>query len=101
MCLFSKPLRDDGFVTCDEANAFPIAGIGFAKISNFKECSTNAVFLDVLFDPFLAWCSLNRVFNFHWSGSARVFGYSVFRGVSNRVYGILRLKYGYSVYQFL
>ena len=25
----------------------------------------------------------------------------VFRGVLNRVYGILRLKYGYSVYHFL
>ena len=35
------------------------------------------------------------------SGSARVFGYSVFRGVLNRVYGILQLKYGYSVYHFL
>ena len=37
----------------------------------------------------------------HWSGSARVFVYSVFRGVLNRVYGILQLKYGYSVYHFL
>ena len=36
-----------------------------------------------------------------YSGSARVFGYSVFRGVLNRVYGILQLKYGYSVYHFL
>ena len=35
------------------------------------------------------------------SGSARVFGYSVFRGVLNRVYGILQLKYGYPVYHFL
>ena len=35
------------------------------------------------------------------SGSARVFGYSVFRGVLNRVYGILQLKYRYSVYHFL
>ena len=35
------------------------------------------------------------------TGSARVFGYSVFRGVLNRVYGILQLKYGYSVYHFL
>ena len=35
------------------------------------------------------------------SGSARVFVYSVFRGVLNRVYGILQLKYGYSVYHFL
>ena len=37
----------------------------------------------------------------HLTGSARVFGYSVFRGVLNRVYGILQLKYGYSVYHFL
>ena len=37
----------------------------------------------------------------HTSGSARVFVYSVFRGVLNRVYGILQLKYGYSVYHFL
>lgn len=36
-----------------------------------------------------------------FSGSARVFVYSVFRGVLNRVYGILQLKYGYSVYHFL
>ena len=35
------------------------------------------------------------------SGSARVFGYTVYRGFLNRVYGILQLKYGYSVYQFL
>ena len=35
------------------------------------------------------------------SGSARVFVYSVFGGVLNRVYGILQLKYGYSVYHFL
>ena len=35
------------------------------------------------------------------TGSARVFVYSVFRGVLNRVYGILQLKYGYSVYHFL
>ena len=35
------------------------------------------------------------------SGSARVFGYTVYRGFLNRVYGILQLKYGYSVYHFL
>ena len=35
------------------------------------------------------------------SGSARVFGYRVYRGFLNRVYGILQLKYGYSVYHFL
>ena len=35
------------------------------------------------------------------TGSARVFVYLVFRGVLNRVYGILQLKYGYSVYHFL
>ena len=34
------------------------------------------------------------------SGSARVFGYTVYRGFLNRVYGILQLKYGYSVYHF-
>ena len=34
-------------------------------------------------------------------GSARVFGYTVYRGFLNRVYGILQLKYGYSVYHFL
>ena len=36
-----------------------------------------------------------------FTGSARVFVYSVFRGVLNRVYGILQLKYGYSVYHSL
>ena len=35
------------------------------------------------------------------SGSARVFGYTVYRGFLNRVYGILQLKHGYSVYHFL
>ena len=35
------------------------------------------------------------------SGSARVFGYTVYRGFLNRVYSILQLKYGYSVYHFL
>ena len=35
------------------------------------------------------------------SGSARVFGYTVYRSFLNRVYGILQLKYGYSVYHFL
>jgi len=39
--------------------------------------------------------------NFHNPGSARVFGYTVYRGFLNRVYGILQLKYGYSVYHFL
>ena len=34
-------------------------------------------------------------------GSARVFGYTEYRGFLNRVYGILQLKYGYSVYHFL
>ena len=34
------------------------------------------------------------------SGSARVLGYTVYRGFLNRVYGILQLKYGYSVYHF-
>ena len=41
---------------------------------------------------------------FWWTdktGSARVFGYTVYRGFLNRVYGILQLKYGYSVYHFL
>ena len=38
---------------------------------------------------------------FFYSGSARVFGYTVYRGFLNRVYGILQLKYGYSVYHFL
>ena len=35
------------------------------------------------------------------AGSARVFGYTVYRGFLNRVYGILQLKYGYSVYHVL
>ena len=35
------------------------------------------------------------------TGSARVFGYTVYRGFLNRVYGILQLKYRYSVYHFL
>ena len=35
------------------------------------------------------------------SGSARLFGYTVYRGFLNQVYGILQLKYGYSVYHFL
>ena len=35
------------------------------------------------------------------SGSARVLGYTVYRGFLNRVYGILQFKYGYSVYHFL
>ena len=35
------------------------------------------------------------------SGSARVSGYTVYRGFWNRVYGILQLKYGYSAYHFL
>ena len=34
------------------------------------------------------------------SGLARVFGYTVYRGFLNQVYGILQLKYGYLVYQF-
>ena len=38
---------------------------------------------------------------FSKSGSARVLGYTVYRGFLNRVYGILQLKYGYSVYHFL
>ena len=32
------------------------------------------------------------------TGSARVFGYTVYRGFLNRVYGIFQLKYGYLVY---
>ena len=47
---------------------------------------------------FVADCSLKR---FSFSGSARVFGYTVYRGFLNRVYSILQLKYGYSVYHFL
>ena len=31
----------------------------------------------------------------------QVFGYTVYRGFLNRVWGILQLKYGYSVYDFL
>ena len=31
---------------------------------------------------------------FYISASARVFGYTVYRGFLNRVYGILQLKYG-------
>ena len=38
---------------------------------------------------------------YHTSGSARVFGYTVYRGFLNRVYGILQLKDEYSVYHFL
>ena len=34
-------------------------------------------------------------------GSARVFGYTVYKGFLTRVYVILQLKYGYSVYHFL
>ena len=37
----------------------------------------------------------------HYSGSARVLVYTVYMGFLNRVYGILQLKYGYSVYHFL
>ena len=40
-------------------------------------------------------------FSLQNSGSARVLGYTVYRGFLNRVYGILQLKYGYSVYHFL
>ena len=36
-----------------------------------------------------------------YAGSARVFRYTVYRGFLNRVYGLLQLKYGYSVYHFL
>ena len=32
-------------------------------------------------------------FTSYWSGSARVFGYTVYRGFLNRVYSILQLKY--------
>ena len=39
---------------------------------------------------------LNKVL----SGSARVLGYTVYKGFLNRAYGILQLKYGYSVYHF-
>ena len=53
MCLSSKPLRGDGFLTCDQDNACLIAGISFANFSHFTQCSTNAEFLDVLFDLFL------------------------------------------------
>ena len=42
-----------------------------------------------------------HLFTLIQSGSARVFGYRVYRGFLNQVYGILRLKYGYSVYHFL
>ena len=35
------------------------------------------------------------------TGSARVIGYTVYRGFFNRIYGILQLKYEYSVYHFL
>ena len=37
----------------------------------------------------------------HLAGSVRVFGYTVYRGFLNRVYGILQLKYEYLVYHFL
>ena len=40
-------------------------------------------------------------FTSYWSESARVFGYTVYRGFLNRVYSILQLKYGYLVYHFL
>ena len=46
-------------------------------------------------------CTISKYPGVLLSGSARVFGYSVFKGVLNRVYGILQLKYGYSVYYFL
>ena len=36
----------------------------------------------------------------NFTGSARVFGYTVYRGFLNRVYGILQLKYRYSVYHY-
>ena len=42
---------------------------------------------------------LRREINF--TGLARVFGYTVYRGFLNQVYGILQLKYRYSVYHFL
>ena len=35
------------------------------------------------------------------AGSARVFGYTVYRGFLNQVYGTLQLKYRYLVYHFL
>ena len=38
---------------------------------------------------------------YHTSGSAWVFGYTVYRGFLNRIYGILQLKDEYSVYHFL
>jgi len=45
--------------------------------------------------------SMIGCFQWYYSGSARVFRYTVYRGFLNRVYGILQLKYGYSVYHFL
>ena len=64
------------------------------KNSTFIQTSWNPIILGSLREK-------NYDQSFHKSGSARVFGYSVFRGVLNRVYGILQLKYGYSVYHFL
>ena len=51
----------------------------------------------------LSYFSPKRVYlqSRNFTGSARVLGYSVVRGVVNRVYGILQLKYGYSVYHLL
>ena len=51
--------------------------------------------------PFYDKAKVQLFFRPQFSGLARVFVYSVFRGVLNRVYGILQLKYGYSVYHFL
>ena len=45
--------------------------------------------------------SHESAYEWHLSGSARVLGYTVYRGFLNQVYGILQLKYGYSVYHFL
>ena len=44
---------------------------------------------------------LNRDEKSTKQGRPGFFGYTVYRGFLNRVYGILQLKYGYSVYHFL
>ena len=106
-----------GLHTVWERNAFPF---GFSFLwerfyetetcweSTFNLWTNNSI--TPCFGPFPWWtpskCLSHEIFlpkysAYHMSGSARVFVYSVFRGVLNRVYGILQLKYGYSVYHFL
>ena len=74
----------------------PISVAFFDRVALFSDFNHLFELLDLLY------IGIMETYQFPYkAGSARVFGYTVYRGFLNQVYGILHLKNGYWVYHFL